>query len=179
MSPQISKDLKALIVQWKWNLLILLLIALASYWLKDNVNYNDIKDILSVLQNISAAIFTIVGLWIGFLYPNAIASIVNDDIDYIKNTKDAPRIEKLIYVVITSAVVMLSILFVYLFKSVGSGLSSSIVHADFIKMVGITFVYFMCWLQIKCVFSVILSNISFANNLHTRIVSAKFSHHDD
>lgn len=179
MSPQISKDLKALIVQWKWNLLILLLIALASYWLKDNVNYNDIKDILSVLQNISAAIFTIVGLWIGFLYPNAIASIVNDDIDYIKNTKDAPRIEKLIYVVITSAVVMLSILFVYLFKSIGSGLSSSIVHADFIKMAGITFVYFMCWLQIKCVFSVILSNISFANNLHTRIVSAKFSHHDD
>ncbi|MEP9146913.1 hypothetical protein ABKT18_02230 [Enterobacter hormaechei] len=179
MSPQISKDLKALIVQWKWNLLILLLIALASYWLKDNVNYNDVKDILSVLQNISAAIFTIVGLWIGFLYPNAIASIVNDDIDYIKNTKDAPRIEKLIYVVITSAVVMLSILFVYLFKSIGSGLSSSIVHADFIKMAGITFVYFMCWLQIKCVFSVILSNISFANNLHTRIVSAKFSHHDD
>lgn len=35
MSPQISKDLKALIVQWKWNLLILFLIALASYWLKD------------------------------------------------------------------------------------------------------------------------------------------------
>ncbi|EMA0459361.1 hypothetical protein U1712_003275 [Enterobacter hormaechei subsp. hoffmannii] len=179
MSPQISKDLKALIVQWKWNLLILLLIALASYWLKDNVNYNDIKDILGVLQNISAAIFTIVGLWIGFLYPNAIASIVNDDVDYIKNTKDAPRIEKLIYVVITSAVVMLSILFVYLFKSIGSGLSSSIVQADSLKMIGITFVYFMCWLQTKCVFSVILSNVSFANNLHTRIVSAKFSHHDD
>ncbi|EBP3426914.1 hypothetical protein UA53_15630 [Salmonella enterica] len=179
MSPQTSKDLKALTVQWKWNLLILFLIALASYWLKDNVNYNHIKDILSVLQNISASIFTIVGLWIGFLYPNAIASIVNDDVDYIKNTKDAPRIEKLIYVVITSAVVMLSILFVYLFKSIGAGLSNSIVHTDFVKMTGITFVYFMCWLQVKCVFSVILSNVSFANNLHSRIVSAKFSHHDD
>ncbi|EMP4202284.1 hypothetical protein [Klebsiella variicola] len=179
MSPQISKDLKALIVQWKWNLLILFLISLASYWLKDKVSYNDIKDILGVLQNISAAIFTIVGLWIGFLYPNAIASIVNDDVDYIKNTKDAPRIEKLIYVVITSAVVMLSILFVYLFKSIWSGLSSSIVHTGFIKMIGVTFVYFMCWLQVKCVFSVILSNVSFANNLHSRIVSAKFSHHDD
>lgn len=179
MSPQISKDLKALVVQWKWNLLILLLISLASYWLKDKVSYNDIKDILGVLQNISAAIFTIVGLWIGFLYPNAIASIVNDDVDYIKNTKDAPRIEKLIYVVITSAVVMLSILFVYLFKSIWSGLSSSIVHTGFIKMIGVTFVYFMCWLQVKCVFSVILSNVSFANNLHSRIVSAKFSHHDD
>ncbi|MBK0544640.1 hypothetical protein GZ027_01085 [Klebsiella pneumoniae] len=179
MSPQISKDLKSLIVQWKWNLLILFLIALASYWLKDKVSYNDIKDILGVLQNISAAIFTIVGLWIGFLYPNAIASIVNDDVDYIKNTKDAPRIEKLIYVVITSAVVMLSVLFVYLFKSIWSGLSSSIVHTDFVKMIGVTFVYFMCWLQVKCVFSVILSNVSFANNLHSRIVSAKFSHHDD
>ncbi|HBV6644893.1 hypothetical protein AB7901_23915 [Klebsiella pneumoniae] len=179
MSPQISKDLKSLIVQWKWNLLILFLIALASYWLKDKVSYNDIKDILGVLQNISAAIFTIVGLWIGFLYPNAIASIVNDDVDYIKNTKDAPRIEKLIYVVITSAMVMLSVLFVYLLKSIWSGLSSSIVHTDFVKMIGVTFVYFMCWLQVKCVFSVILSNVSFANNLHSRIVSAKFSHHDD
>ncbi len=179
MSPQTSKDLKALIMQWKWNLLILVLIAIASYWLKDNVGYDDIKDILGVLQNISAAIFTIVGLWIGFLYPNAIASIVNDDIDYIKNTKDAPRIEKLIYVVITSAVVMLSILFVYLFKSISSGISSAVVSSDFIKVTGITFVYFMCWLQVKCVFSVILSNVSFANNLHSRIANAKFSHHDD
>lgn len=66
MSPQTSKDLKALIIQWKWNLLILFLIAVASYWLKAYVNYSDIKDILGVLQNISAAIFTIVGLWIGF-----------------------------------------------------------------------------------------------------------------
>ena len=179
MSPQTSKDLKALIIQWKWNLLILFLIAVASYWLKAYVNYSDIKDILGVLQNISAAIFPIVGLWIGFLYPNAIASIVNDDVDYIKNTKDAPRIEKLIYVVITSAVVMLSILFVYLFKSIGSVLSSSVVYSDLIRMIGITFVYFMCWLQIKCVFSVILSNLSFANNLHSRIVNARFSHHDD
>ena len=179
MSPQARKDLQALAMQWKWNLLILSIIAVASYWLKDTVNYNDIKDILGVLQNISAAIFTIVGLWIGFLYPNAIASIVNDDIDYIKNTKDAPRIEKLIYVVITSAIVMLSILFVYLFKSITSGLSGIASYFDIIKMAGITFVYFMCWLQVKCVFSVILSNISFANNLHSRIVSAKFSHHDD
>lgn len=33
---------------------------------RDAIRYNDIKDVLGVLQNISAAIFTIVGLWIGF-----------------------------------------------------------------------------------------------------------------
>ena len=42
---------------------------------------------------------------------------MNDDINYIKNTKDAPRIEKLIYVVIVSAIVMVFILCFYLLKA--------------------------------------------------------------
>jgi len=179
MSARTLHDLKELAKQQVVNFFVLACVFLIVYFFRDAIRYNDIKDVLGVLQNISAAIFTIVGLWIGFLYPNAIASIVNDDINYIKNTKDAPRIEKLIYVVIVSAIVMVFILCFYLFKAMIPNIDFFKPYKEVIKIIGAGFIYFMSWLQIKCVFSVIISNLSFANNLHSRITRAKLDHDDD
>lgn len=90
------------------------------------------------------------------LYPNAIASIVNDDINYIKNTKDAPRIEKLIYVVIVSAIVMVFILCFYLLKAMIPNIDFFKPYKEVIKIIGAGFIYFMSWLQIKCVLVLLL-----------------------
>lgn len=179
MSAQTQKDLMAVLAGQKYNFIILVAILFVVIYFRNSINYGDVKDVLGVLQNMSAAVFTIIGLWIGFLYPNAIASIVNDDVDYIKNTKDAPRIEKLIYVVIVSAFVMIFVLMVYLCKGLISHSEFFESHRSLIKILGAVMVYFMSWLQMKCVFSVIISNLSFANNLHTRISKAQLQHHDD
>ena len=36
--------------------------------------YDDYKDFINILINISGMIFTIMGIWIAFLYPNALSS---------------------------------------------------------------------------------------------------------
>ncbi|EIY0596927.1 hypothetical protein MMC38_004312, partial [Salmonella enterica] len=95
MKSRTKKDTKEFIKSQRINGMVFIIIVSLVFIMSNYVIFNDIKDIISTLQNISASIFTIVGLWVGFLYPNAIAGIVNDNIDYIKNTKDAPRIEKL------------------------------------------------------------------------------------
>ncbi|MCE1261056.1 hypothetical protein [Enterobacter kobei] len=179
MKSQTKRDLKEFIKSQKINILVLfIMIILISITFKKIV-LNDVKDIITTLQSISAAIFTIVGLWVGFLYPNAIAGVVNDNVDYIKNTKDAPRIEKLIYVIIISAIVMMSTLVFYVTKMLLINTHFYSINKGAIKFIALTMILFMSWLQIKCILSIILSNINFANNLHARINRAKIEHEDN
>lgn len=179
MKSQTKRDIKEFIKSQKINMVIFLIIMTLVYLTYKKVVINDVKDIISTLQSISAAIFTIVGLWVGFLYPNAIAGVVNDNVDYIKNTKDAPRVEKLIYVIIISALVMMSTLLFYMTKLLLVNTSFYTSNKDTIKFIALTLILFMSWLQIKCILSLILSNINFANNLHARINRAKIEHEDD
>ncbi|WP_042860517.1 hypothetical protein [Dickeya sp. NCPPB 3274] len=176
MKPKIKKAWMELIKGVRWDFLGLILIFLMVFFFKDSLKFNEVKDVIGTLQNISAAIFTIVGLWVGFLYPNAIQGIVSDNVDYIKNTKDVPRIERLIYVIIFSALVMLGTLMFYIVKSLIGYSSFYIEHKDSIKFSGLVFVYFLCWLQSRCIFSVIISNFRFANNLYSRINESKLKH---
>ncbi|CAI1913123.1 hypothetical protein ACJ8J6_19330 [Serratia sp. CY47279] len=179
MKSQTKKDIKEFAKSQIGNTLVLFLILVLVFFSYKKIVFNDIKDIIGTLQNISAAIFTIVGLWVGFLYPNAIAGIVNDNVDYIKNTKDAPRIEKLIYVIIISALVMMTTLIFYITKAFLGQTELYQCYKNIIKFIALTIITYMSWMQIKCILSVILSNINFANNLHARINKAKIEHEDN
>ncbi|MTD08129.1 hypothetical protein GKN89_15490 [Serratia sp. YC16] len=161
------------------NFVAVVLCCVISYFSFKSFSYNDAKDILGVLINISASIFTIVGLWVGFLYPNAMNSIVKDDISYIKNEHDSPRIEKLVYTIITSAFVMAGILIFFLVKAMFHALPVYNANKELFKYIGIFFIYFMSWMQLKCVMSLILSNLHFVNHLHGRLAKAKLEHYDE
>ncbi|PIJ42642.1 hypothetical protein [Tatumella sp. OPLPL6] len=161
------------------NIIALIICGVIAYTSFKSFTYDDAKDILGVLINISASIFTIVGLWVGFLYPNAMSSIIKDDVSYIKNENDSPRIEKLIYIIITSAIVMIAILILFLFKTMVTPLELYTKYHFLIKFFGVYFVYFISWMQLKCVISLILSNIHFVNHLHGRLSKAKLEHFDE
>ncbi|EEV6085262.1 hypothetical protein ACWL8E_003584 [Escherichia coli] len=176
MNPRLRKAWSDLISGAKWDIIALVVIAFVIYFLRCSLRFVDIKDVVGTLQNISAAIFTIIGLWIGFLYPNAIQGIVSDNVDYIKNTKDAPRIERLIYVIIVSALVMLGTLVFYIFKSLLGNTVLYVEYKAYIKYIALVFVFYLCWLQSRCIFSVIISNFRFANNLYSRINESKLKH---
>lgn len=176
MKPETKKALNELLETSKYDLYFLGGMIVLIFLLRDALSFNNVKDVVGTLQSISAAIFTIVGLWVGFLYPNAIQSIVNDNVEYIKNSKDVPRIEKLIYVIVISALVMLGTLVFYTLKSL---FYNTIIYHEcrqFIRIVAFTLIYFSCWLQARCIFSVITSNLRFVSNLHARINESRIKH---
>jgi len=140
------------------------------------ISFDSIKDVLGMLQTISAAVFTIIGLWLGFIYPNAITSIVNDDVSYIASTKDAERVESLVYVIIVSAIVMLSTLFIYVIKALLGNSEFYVEIRDIVKPIGVASVVYLCWIQFRCVWYVILNNFRFISNLHTKLTDAKHKH---
>ncbi|MGP6473648.1 hypothetical protein [Rahnella aceris] len=176
MKPQTQKLIITVARQQVINIVVFALAVFISFNVYNKVEFNDVKDVLNTLLGLSASIFTIVGLWVGFLYPNAINSIVNDDISYIKNEQDSPRIEKLINVIIISALVMLGILLAYLARLILPIFDIYKENLAVFKVTSLSILVMMCWLQSKCIFSIIISNYHFVNNLHGKITTAKLEH---
>lgn len=66
-----------------------------------NINYvyNDFANYCTLLVSVSGMVFTIMGIWLAFLYPNALQRIVNpktiETVDFTEQLEDTRRLEGL------------------------------------------------------------------------------------
>ncbi|MDU5839354.1 MAG: hypothetical protein E6Z53_20190, partial [Pantoea sp.] len=140
-----------------------------AFLLGDSYTYSDIKDILSTLQNISAMIFTIAGIWLAYIYPKAISAMVkpsiligenkpNSDGEIVRPElkltaeqkegllKDVDRITLIVEAIVVSALVILAILLINVAKPIFSHSETVINHIETFSKIGffitLTLVYF-------------------------------------
>ena len=61
--------------------------------------YNDFANYCTLLVSVSGMVFTIMGIWLAFLYPNALQRIVNpktiETVDFTEQLEDTRRLEGL------------------------------------------------------------------------------------
>ena len=138
-----------------------------GYYLVDLVSLSELKPIISNLQNISAAVFTLAGIWIAYSYPQAISAYTSPGTVSIIPTDETKRIENLVLIVLTSAFVISSLMIIHMFhlliyKTV------SVDSQHVLKAFGISSVFYLSFLQLKAIFVVIITNISFVNELHDK-----------
>lgn len=82
-----------------------------AFYFASGVKFDDFNASISVLQNISAAVFTLTGIWIAYLYPEAISTFTNPEkLTILKGSENAKRIEKLVLIIFTSAFVLVGVL---------------------------------------------------------------------
>ncbi|WP_298448840.1 hypothetical protein [uncultured Marinobacter sp.] len=136
-------------------------------WLiSDGITLIDLEPIMATLKNLSAAVFTLAGIWIAYSYPQAISAYTSPSSVKLMPTDETKRIESLVLIVLTSAFVISSLLvfnFVYLifFKTL---LYAN--HREAFKILGVASISYMAFLQLKAVFTVMVTNIAFVNELH-------------
>ncbi|WP_341939616.1 hypothetical protein [Marinimicrobium sp. C2-29] len=140
--------------------------ALIGFFATKGVTVTDVKPIISTLQNISAAVFTLSGIWIAYSYPQAIAAYTSPGNVKIIPTGETNRIENLVLIVLTSAFVISSTLIFNLSYLLFSPSKLYTENLQLIKSIGISFVFYLCFLQLKAIFVVMSTNISFVNDLH-------------
>ncbi len=127
----------------------------------------DLTSILSVLQNISIAIFTLSGIWIAYLYPEAISAYAdNNKILLINDLEDIKRVESLVLTIIVSALILLGILFYNLVYSFFSNHTLVLNNIESFKSMAIFYVVLLSSIEILVVISILKNNISFVNRLH-------------
>lgn len=148
------------------NLFMLSVAIVLGFFCSEPVRYQSVVDLLGGLQNASAMIFAIAGIWLAYLYPNAIAGLIkNEKVDFFTSKQDAKRIEGIVYIIIMSALVLLGVIAFYFISALVKNTHFYSDNKYLLKSVGVSFVSYLIILQAKCVILLILRNVSFINRL--------------
>ncbi|WP_417534197.1 hypothetical protein [Marinobacterium stanieri] len=142
--------------------------ALAGIYIPSGIVYSDFEPVIDGLQDISVMVFTIMGIWVAFLYPSAMQAVTDPDkVAVIDSGENTTRLEDLITAILISAFVLLALLcFTYghmLIKGTDFYKNESARVISF----SVSYITYLCLVQSKAVFSVIVSNIRFINKLHS------------
>lgn len=141
------------------------------HWNQD-FRYEDYRDFLTLLSAVSAMVFTIMGIWIAFLYPNAISRILSPETlvaaDFSESGSDSRRLEKIVGAVLLSALVMVVALLIILLKIVLSATPLYVEYRSHLKATALSALIFITCIQFEAIFHVVISNVMFINDLHSK-----------
>ena len=119
-----------------------------------------------ITLSISGMIFTIMGVWIAFIYPNAILRLKSKKLeptDFTENEEEKERLGRIVGAIIQSSLVATAILVANLLSAVfDNPLQQSTTPAIAAIIISAAI------LQIEGVIQVIRSNIDFLNDLHSK-----------
>ena len=151
---------------------VLVSLTTGIFYLEINYSFDELKDYLNVLLAASGMVFTIMGIWIAFLYPNALQRLVNpqkiENADFSSTLSETKRLESLVGSVLKSAFVVIAIMLVFIGKILFGRLSFVALNLDTIKAITISFVVFVTYLQLEAFFHVMYSNVLFISDLHKK-----------
>lgn len=145
--------------------------ALAKFFVI-NYSYADFKSYTDVLLNVSGAVFTLMGIWIAFLYPNALSRIVDpktvETADFSESFLESKRLGSIVGSVMKSAAVVLGVLVMTFLKLPVSAIPALMQYKLEFKYVGLSAALTLLVLQSEAIFGVIYANVMFLNDLHTK-----------
>ncbi|MFM0508623.1 hypothetical protein [Paraburkholderia sp. RL17-373-BIF-A] len=151
-----------------------LLVVFECTYLYFNVSYSlsDLKNYTDSLLAAAGMVFTIMGIWIAFLYPNALKRIVDQETvkvaDFSETLSETKRLEQIVASVLKSGLTIIFVLSLYLAKVIFSHTQFYTVHAPIFKATALAGITLMSWIQVESIFSVVVANIMFINDLHKK-----------
>lgn len=146
-----------------------------------NIKYDLFKEFCNALMVISGMVFTIMGIWIAFLYPNALQKIKDpisiEIIDFTYGKEDTKRLEFIVGAVLKSLLIMAIVLIIY--ATIPIVISTEIykTHVFEFKYLATFTSFLMLILQLECICNVVISNLLFLKDIH-RVKSEIIADHD-
>lgn len=146
-------------------------IAYVSYSVVDISSFDPV---LGTLQNISAAVFTLAGIWIAYSYPAAITAFSSSDkVKILKGTENYDRVKKLVLTIFASAFVLVCILIINIVKPIVLNMTIFNTCLDEFKIFFITFVIYLTLIQLKAILNIMVNNFNFVFTIATKKAEQK------
>jgi len=139
---------------------------LIMLFLKIDIDSGSISNILGLLVAIAGAIFTIMSIWVAFLYPNVLKTLKGENlvnVDFSAGGEDTARLKEIISVIVQSASTMIAaVVLLILVSTINEfGFSVRLWMTGVIQFV----LLFISGLQICALISTIRINLSFMDLL--------------
>ncbi|AZO83692.1 hypothetical protein BOO88_10555 [Stutzerimonas stutzeri] len=143
-----------------------------SYKYGVSYSYSDFKDYGNNLLAISGMVFTIMGIWVAFIYPNAILRLQAPskikNADFTQTLEDTRRLESIVGCIMKSAFVATALCLVFLIKILASSTPLYKENIQLIKSLVLGVTMLLTILQGSAVASVMYANFMFIEDLHRR-----------
>ncbi|EPW6924964.1 hypothetical protein ACWOYG_001207 [Vibrio parahaemolyticus] len=166
--------LKSILLQ----LIYILISIIIAYLGSDFITLKDLENLTSTLQNVSAAVFTLAGIWVAYSYPEAIARFTNPKkISLIKGTEQTQRIRSLVVTIFSSALVLVGIVLFNLFTPYIQHLFKISDLYFYIRISGISVINYLAFIQLHAIIKIMSNNLEFIYSLMK--VKADNEAHDD
>lgn len=161
------------VIKFLWLYIALFItLTLAIYYFEIDYSFGDYDAYATILIGVSGMVFTIMGIWIAFIYPNALQRIVNPNklevADFSEGLEDTQRLEAIVGSVLKSAVVIIFLMILLLFKLVFIKSGLYFLNEDLIKSLLLSVIIVLSYVQIEAVYQVIRANILFLEDLHNK-----------
>lgn len=162
-----------------WHGFILIISITLSYFYREDITFSDIEPIVSILQNTSSMIFTIMGIWIAYIYPNAILRITQPSkIEAVFPLEDEKRVKLLVGIVVLSALILSTLVVGSIAKPFITKSTMFLEHPEIIKSISLFILLWLSYAQLFCLYIVIASSVNFIidlkNKHHTSEINKKF-----
>ncbi|WP_060480016.1 hypothetical protein [Pseudomonas monteilii] len=146
--------------------------AYLSYRYKLLFSYADAKDYANGLLAVSGMIFTIMGIWIAFIYPNAVLRLQAPKkiktADFTETLDDTKRLQSIVGCVLKSVFVAFMICLIFFAKFALGGLPFVKENIWLFRSLLLGSITFLTFLQGSAVASVMYANFMFVEDLHRR-----------
>ncbi len=140
-----------------------------SYCTFEVVVYSDIRNFLVTLQVLSAAVFTLAGIWVAYIYPEAIAVFTNPkDVSLLKGSERTERVEELVLTILVSAFVLLSTILIFLSEAIFKNTNFVQNNANDFMFLIVTSTVMLTTIQSKAMLTIMVNNIKFVNELYNK-----------
>lgn len=159
-----------------WHLLVAGFITYISYSFSSDIVFLDVEVLISMLQNTSAMIFTIMGIWIAYVYPNAVLRVVQPSkVVAVFAEEDLKRVRMLVGVVILSASILALLVIGVTCKSFIVKTTSFAENTAFYTGFGLWGLLALTYAQLFCIYAVITSSVNFIFDLKNLKAKKKLS----
>ncbi|MFG0607487.1 hypothetical protein ACF8CX_17510 [Vibrio mimicus] len=156
----------------------LLLSLVIAYFGREFISLADLNNLIGTLQNVSAAVFTLAGIWVAYSYPEAISRFTNPEkFSLIKGIEQTKRIRSLVLTIFTSAFVLVGIILFNLMYPYIQHASKDLDCYLIIRGLGISTINYLALVQLQAIMRIMSNNMEFIYSLMK--VKAENEAHDD
>lgn len=159
-----------------WHVIVVALVTYISYSFRSDIVFSDVESLISILQNTSAMIFTIMGIWIAYVYPNAVLRVVQPSkIVAIFAEEDVKRVKLLVGVVVISACILALLVCGITIKAFLVKTEMYSQYTNVFTAIGLWWLLALTYAQLFCIYAVIASSVNFIIDLKNLEVKRKLS----
>ncbi|RRA89784.1 hypothetical protein [Aeromonas veronii] len=149
-----------------WHILVIAVVTYISHHFRSDIAFKDVEALIAILQNTSAMIFTIMGIWIAYIYPNAVLRIVQPSkVTALYSETDTERVRLLVGIVILSAAILSLLVIGVAAKPFIVKTAAFTSNKEAFTSIGIWGLLALTYAQLFCIYIVIASSVNFIKDL--------------